>query len=67
MLQKNGLLSIITDLNTMVLHFLSCDGNIEYSLVCKASDALSAIKKIISNECPELKKKIFVFFVMERF
>ena len=67
MLQKNGLLSIITDLNTMVLHFLSCDQNIKYSLVCKASDALSAIKKIISNECPELKKKIFVFFVMERF
>ena len=40
MLQKNGLLSIITDLNTMVLHFLSCDQNIKYSLVCKASDAL---------------------------
>ena len=67
MLQKNGLLSIITDLNTMVLHFLSCDQTIKYSLVCKASDALSAIKKIISNECPKLKKKIFVFFVMERF
>ena len=61
MLQKNGLLSIITDLNTMVLHFLSCDQNIKYSLVCKASDALSAIKKIISNECPELKKKNFCF------
>jgi len=66
-LQKNGLLPIIKDLTSMVLHIMSVDQKTNFSIACKTSDTLSDIKKIICDKNPQLKQENFFFFVMERF
>ena len=60
-LQKNGLLPIIKDLTTIVLHFMVMDQSANISIVCQTSDILSDIKKIVIDNIPSLRNKNIYF------
>ena len=60
MLHSNGLLPIITNLSTVVIHFISTDSTVNFSWVCKTNDIFSYIEEKLYLEYPELKyKKLF--------
>ena len=60
-LQENGLLPIIKDLTTIVLHFMVMDQSANISIVCQTSDILSDIKKIVIDNIPSLRNKNIYF------
>ena len=58
MLQKNGLLPIISNVTTIVIHFITSMGT-RFSIVFKTSDQLSNILEIIRDKFPQLKDHEF--------
>ena len=61
MLQNIGLLPIIWDLSTIVVHFISVDQSVNFSWVCKPNDVFSNIEEKLYLEYPELKFKNLYF------
>jgi hypothetical protein len=57
MLQNNGVLKIVTNLTTIVVHFISIDQMTNLSLVCEITDIFSNIEVKLFHEYPYLVEK----------
>ena len=61
MLQNNGLLKIVTNFTTIVVHIASLDQLIHLSWVCKITDTISTIEVKLFLKYPVLKNKNFYY------
>ena len=66
-LLDNDLLKLIVDLKDIpiLLHFLSMDHAIYFSLFCKITDYFSKIEEMLCSLCPEFRKKTRKIFGKE--
>ena len=59
MLRGNGILPMVMDLQTLVVHFISTDQSVQLSWVCKPTDIFSNIEQQLYFKYTHLYKNIF--------